>query len=105
MTPGYDPTPFRATIVSRRGPATLRVTGELDYATKGELEDALAEVLAGKPTLVVLEAHDLEFADVAGLRPLLDLVAGASPVQVKVRGARRQIARLLGLLDHADMLE
>jgi anti-anti-sigma factor len=105
VTPGYDPTLFRATVVRHRGPATVRLAGELDYATKDELAAALAEVLADKPSLVVLEAHDLEFADVAGLRPVFELVDAASPVEVKVRGARLPIARLFGLLDLADLLD
>ena len=105
MTPGYDPTPFRATVVRRRGPATVRLAGELDYATTGTLSAALAEVLAAEPAVVVVEAHDLEFADVAGLRPIFELASDASPVSVKVRGARKPIVRLLQLLDLADLLD
>ena len=105
MTPGYDPTPFRATVVRRSGPATIRLVGELDYATMGGLSAALAEVLAGDPAMVVVEAHDLEFADVAGLRPIFDLASDASPVSVKVRGARLPLVRLLRLLDLADLLD
>ena len=105
MTPGYDPTPFRATVVRRRGPATVRVAGELDYATMGELSAALEEVLADEPATIVVDAHDLEFADVAGLRPIFELAAVGSPVSVKVRGARLPLVRLLRLLDLADLLD
>lgn len=105
MTPGPDPTGFRATVVRRRGSAALRLAGELDYATMGELADALAQVLASKPARVVLEVEDLEFADVAGLRPIFELSTRTPPVEVKVRGARRPITRLLRLLDLADLLE
>ena len=105
MTPGYDPMPFRATVVRRSRPATVRLAGELDYATMGQLSVALTEVLADAPAMVVVEAHDLEFADVAGLRPIFELASDASPVSVKVRGARLPLVRLLRLLDLADLLD
>lgn len=105
MTPGYDPTPFRATVVRHRGPAVLRLAGELDYATLGELADSLTELMADNPPQVVVEAQDLEFADVAGLRPLIELANRTPPVVVTVRGARLPIARLFRLLGLAHLLE
>ena len=104
MTPGSAPTPFRATVVTRRGPAVLRLAGELDYATAGQLADALREVAAQKPAQLVVDAQDLEFADVAGLKPLLDMCSRMPRGAVQVRGARRPVARLLSVLELSDLL-
>jgi anti-anti-sigma factor len=52
-----------------RGDAVwLRVAGELDLATTGELSTALSEAERGNPRVVVLELSAVEFADATALR-------------------------------------
>ena len=104
MTPGTDPMPFRVTVMRGREQAVLRLEGELDYASVQELSDAVDHVLACNPSVIVVDAADLEFADVAGLRPLIDLAARLGPGTVQIRRAPRQIRRVLQLLDLDDLL-
>jgi anti-anti-sigma factor len=62
------------TKVERHDPrrVTVRVGGSLDTATAPQLEKALAPVLAGAETkLVIFDLADLEFLSSAGIRVLL----------------------------------
>jgi anti-anti-sigma factor len=96
---------LRVSMVDDGGRALLRVEGELDCATAPELEAVIARLWSGRiPTRVVVDAADLTFVDVAGIRPLLDLRRRLPPGGVQVRNARRQVVRVLRLLDVAGDL-
>lgn len=84
--------------------AVLRVEGELDYATRPILSRALDQALVTPPQSVVIEAHDLVFADVAGLAPILELAERMGPGAIQLHGAPRQVMRVLQLLRLDDML-
>lgn len=105
MSRASNPTPFSVTITTDRDRTLLRLKGELDFATVGELAPVVARLLQDAPTAVVIEARQLEFADLVGMRPLLDLADILPPGAVRVRGARRPVVRVLQALDRADLLD
>ena len=106
MTAGYDPTPFRVSVVRSGKRALVRLTGELDVATAPELEAALDELLApDPPELVVVEAGALDFADVVGLGVLIDANQRLAPDgRLRLHEPRRQIVRVLDLLDQSELV-
>ena len=107
MTGGYDALPFRVSVVRSGNRAVVRLAGDLDCATAPELEAALAD-LTGKdrPRVVTVEAAELTFADVVGLGLLIDTAVRLEPSgHLRVRGASRQIARVLTLLGHAHLVD
>jgi anti-sigma B factor antagonist len=53
------------------GACTLRLSGELDLASAGVLDTAIAELCADGVGTIVLEMGDLQFMDSTGLRSLL----------------------------------
>lgn len=82
--------------------ATLRIEGELDVATAGELAEQLRELWRHEPppTRLRIEAADLTFCDVAGLTPLLDARRRlGGPGTVQLLNPSRGLLRLLRLLD------
>lgn len=107
MTAGYDATAFRVSVVRSGQRAVVRLVGDLDCATAPELEAALAELIGrDQPRRVVVEAGGLTFADVVGLGLLIDTAVRMEPSgQLRVRGASRQVAKVLTLLGHAHLLE
>ena len=99
--------PFRVSVVRSGNRAVIRLAGDLDCATAPELEAALAELTGrDRPRSVVVEAAELTFADVVGLGLLIDTAVRLEPSgQLRVRGASRQVARVLTLLGHAHLLD
>jgi len=96
---------LRVSVTRTGSTAVLRIEGELDYATAPELAQHLAEVVrAARPKQIVVEADGIAFADVAGLDPLIRLAQGFGPGVVRVRKAPRPLARVIRLLDMADLL-
>ncbi len=63
-------TVFDLTTTERNGFAVLSVAGELDCATAPSLSHALAH-LAEPGQVVLVDLRDTEFADCAGLAPLV----------------------------------
>lgn len=96
---------LRISVTRSRGRAVLRLDGELDCATAPDVEAALEALLADPepPTLVVVDAARLRFADVAGLRPLVEarhrLPRGST---LQLRNATHTLVRVIRLLDLAD---
>jgi anti-anti-sigma factor len=95
--------PLRVSVSRSAGHTTVRLDGELDCATAPELHDVLVDV-ARESARVVVDAAGLDFVDVAGLRPLLALRQQLGPGSVHLRNAKRQIVRVIRLLDLADDL-
>jgi anti-sigma B factor antagonist len=80
--------------------------GELDLATRPELEEALADAL-GHARRVVLDLRGLSFIDSSGLRVLVDteLRARATDVGFAIRDGTPVVAHVLqitGLADHFE---
>jgi anti-anti-sigma factor len=103
---GLDcPTPFTVTVVRRHGRTALRLSGELDIASAPRLARAIAELFdTDPPDSIAIEAEQLEFADVVGLRPLFDLAERLGPGAMQIKGARRPVARVFQLLERTEML-
>lgn len=100
--------PLLRVSVERSGDAAvMRLDGELDCATAGQIETAINDLLRGAqpPRRILVDADRLSFVDVSGLTPLVRathrLPEGAS---MQVRNARRQVIRVIRLLDLADQL-
>jgi anti-anti-sigma factor len=87
--------------------AVIRLAGELDCATAGQVDAAINGVLDSDqpPRRILVDAERLSFIDVSGLDPLVRaahrLPAGAS---LQLRNAHRQVARVIRLLDLGDRL-
>jgi anti-sigma B factor antagonist len=83
----------------------VRLAGELDCATAPQLTATLDGLLEGRtPTTVVIDAGQLSFLDVAGLRPLLNLRHRLATGTLQMRNAKRPIVRVLRLLDLSEEL-
>jgi anti-sigma B factor antagonist len=63
--------PFAATMATAPDRATLRLTGELDLATKEELLELIAEAEASGVPLVHIDLRLLSFIDSTGISLLL----------------------------------
>lgn len=91
--------------VSREGAAVIvRLRGELDLASAGTLETRLRDLIEPlRPApvdLVVVDAADLEFMDLAGVRVLLRAraVLAARGGSLVLRCPSRAVERLLDVL-------
>jgi anti-sigma B factor antagonist len=73
----FEQPPFSIDVAQQGSRTVLRLSGELDLATVGELEDALTQRL-GAGEDVVVDLRTLEFMDSTGVRAL---VAGHAAAQ------------------------
>ncbi len=73
----FEQPPFAIEVAEQAGRTILNLSGELDLATVGELEDALTQRLEAGEDLVV-DLRSLEFMDSSGVRAL---VAGHQEAQ------------------------
>src|SRR3954452_20265538 len=73
----FEQPPFAIEIEQRAGRTILILSGELDLATVGELEDALTQRIEAGEDLVV-DLRSLQFMDSSGVRAL---VAGHAAAQ------------------------
>jgi anti-sigma B factor antagonist len=102
------PQPRRRLIVG--GPLTIevgpeletclvRLWGELDMAGAPALERELLRLLVSRLHTVVLDLHDLEFIDAAGLRCLVTAArrSAANGDQLRILGPQEQVARIFGM--------
>lgn len=106
--PGGETPPLLRVAVERSSDAAvIRLDGELDCATAPDLDAALSRLLrdTAPPRRILVDADRLSFVDVSGLAPLVSaahrLPAGSS---LQLRNARRQVVRVIRLLDLADQL-
>jgi anti-sigma B factor antagonist len=94
------PTAFTLTLTpTTGGPVVVRVSGELDLATAPQLAAALRD--AGPR--VIVDMSELQFVDVAGVRPLRDATAAGQ--RIGVRGATRQARFVLEMTGLARVLD
>ena len=89
-----------------REAASVRVSGEVDLATAGRLDEALREAL-GYARLVMLDLRRMSFMDSTGLRVILDTAARASTnrAHIVLTGASAQVERLIDLTRTRGNLE
>ncbi|MEU4690696.1 STAS domain-containing protein [Actinoplanes sp. NPDC023714] len=87
------------------GTVRLVLTGDLDMATAGDLDEHVAAVLAGPPPgSLVVEAAGVEFCDSSGIHALLRSREacrrrGVSFVVTEPVGITRRTLEIAGLLD------
>jgi anti-sigma B factor antagonist len=107
----FEPPPFSIDVAQEGNRSVLNLSGELDLATVGELEDALRTRLeAGEE--VVVDLRGLAFMDSSGVRALVGAhqsAAGGDGSLLIVRAARGSevdrvidvsgIATALGMVD------
>jgi anti-anti-sigma factor len=95
VTEGPTRQDFELETVWQAERAVIVLGGELDLATAGRLEEALAEV-AGTPEVVV-DLRELEFMDSRGLQVLLQALgrAEAAGTVMALSGAPAVVERLL----------
>jgi anti-anti-sigma factor len=105
---GAETSPLLQVSVERSGDAAvIRLDGELDCATAPQLASAIGGLLRQQapPRRLLVDADRLSFVDVSGLTPLVEashrLPAGTS---LQLRNARRQVVRVIRLLNLADQL-
>jgi anti-sigma B factor antagonist len=86
----------------------LRITGELDMATAGEVEERVVGALTGAPTpeRVVLDLAGLTFCDSSGIDVLLTVRSAAerAGVDLRVTGAHGMVRRTLEITGVLDLL-
>lgn len=97
--------PLDVAVLRSPGTVVLRVGGELDIATAGQLDEALRSALRGRPESLLVDLRGLSFVDPSGARPLRVLVGKQpSPTRLRIRaaGGVRRVLELVGL---ASLLE
>jgi anti-sigma B factor antagonist len=93
-----------------RGSYRLQLSGELDLATTGELETAIAELCADGASEAVLDLDGLTFVDSTGLRAILgarDMCAdnGCAFYVTHGRHAVERVFELTGLLESMPFVD
>lgn len=75
----------------------LRLSGELDIASAGQLETAIAELCADGCRRLVVEMAELDFMDSTGLRSLLvsSELCEVNGCELRLGRTSPQVARLL----------
>jgi anti-anti-sigma factor len=81
--------------------STVRLRGELDIATLGEVESALADALRASEPEVIVDVSGTTFVDSTTIGALLDARAAADRAgrTVRLRGVGPRFERLLGLCE------
>jgi anti-sigma B factor antagonist len=90
------------TEILHQHPLVLKLDGEIDISTAGQLRAALEEAIAADPGVVV-DMGGVSFFDAAGLRVVLEVAEslnGSGPLTL-VNAAR--VARLLELVGLHDL--
>ena len=104
-----DRTSFRCRWrLEGRAIASVRVAGELDFATAPQLRTTLDEALR-YARLVLLDVSELTFVDSTGLRVMIDAShrAGSQAARVLVVGVPEELEALIdvvGVRPHMDLL-
>ena len=102
LLPRSLPQPFSLEETTHRGARELRVTGELDLATSGELREAL-EHRTGDADDVLIDLAECEFIDASGLGVMAHARSrlAITDRQLSTQSATGQPMRLLALTGQA----
>ncbi len=84
------------------GSPLLTLTGELDMTNAGELEAAVAPVIAGSPERLIVDVKDLQFADSSAIA-LLVKWANVVP-RVELRQPPELLNRIIARMGLAERL-
>jgi anti-anti-sigma factor len=85
----------------------VRVTGEIDMATAGQVTTAVAQALRGRPSEVLIDLGAVSFLDSSGIQALLAAQAGGETcgIVVRVVNPRGHILRVLEITGVHDLLQ
>jgi anti-anti-sigma factor len=94
-----DPEPFRVAVCPERDRVRVLLTGEVDLATVGTVEEQLRELLDAGFDQVVMDLRRLSFMDCSGVRMLIavDRRARERGGRLGIVCATGQVRRLLAL--------
>jgi anti-sigma B factor antagonist len=93
-------------VDDRGDSVVLHLDGELDLASSVQVEQALAQAREARPRLIVIDARNLEFIDMAGLRVLVAAHERARREQVRLvlTHVGQPVRRVLELARATDIL-
>lgn len=102
--------PFALTVEDSDSTLLVRVTGDLDLATVGQVRTALDRLDIERTTLLVLDLQELAFLDLAGLRTILRANQHCKNHQVrfaviKPRGLASRIFTLTSVHRELDLVD
>jgi anti-anti-sigma factor len=97
---------FRCEVVPERETIRVRLVGELDLATAGQVAAAVAELRAAGFASLVLDLSELTFLDSSGIRVIVEAQQAAERDRVSftVVPGPRSVQRALTLAGVADLL-
>ncbi len=98
---------FRIDTTPDESGITIKLAGELDSATCGELVERFEQLLAGRPDGIAVDLHEVTFIDSAGLRAIImiERVAHERGIKVAIRAATGPVAELLQLTGIREQVE
>lgn len=93
------PSPMRFDVARTDGStATVTVSGELDIATIGELETAVAPIIASRLSRLVVDVGDLRFADSSAIALWMRWAAAVGEIELRnVSPLLRRVLSSMGL--------
>jgi anti-anti-sigma factor len=99
---------FRIDLASDESGVTIRLAGELDSATCGELVERFEQLLADRPGEIAVDLDEVTFIDSAGLRAIImiERAAGERETAVAIRAPSGPVAELLqltGIREHVEL--
>lgn len=99
---------FRIVTASTGSDTTIKLEGELDSATCGELVAAFERLIGDDPGEVFLELDEVTFIDSAGLRAIvvIERTAGERDIALTIRSPTGPVADLLeltGIREHVAL--
>jgi len=82
--------------------AVLRVTGEVDIASRSEFQDQLDRIAVRVPATVVVDLRDLEFLDAEGASALIETARTVTALggSVVVRSPQPIVQRVFDILGY-----
>ena len=99
--------PFEIRVHTNGATAVLEFYGEFDLATAEQAADAFAEVVAGGPTTIVVNLHNLGFMDSSGVKCLYRAkgLADQAGVRLAILNGSGSAHRLLSMIDAPGAFE
>jgi anti-anti-sigma factor len=90
---------FRIDTASSGSGTTIKLSGELDSATCGELVERIEQLLADRPEEIAVDLEEVTFIDSAGLRAIIviERAAGEHEIAIEIHSPTGPVAELLEL--------